>query len=65
MKGKKAAAKPRVKKASAARARAQKPKGRSTTAAASARAEKYTQPGAPWWKAYLTGGNGSAGGRGR
>jgi len=65
VKGKKAAAKPRAKKAGAARAGTQKAKGRSTSAAARARVEKYTQPGAPWWKVYLTGGNGSAGGRGR
>jgi len=62
VKRKKAAAKPRAKKRAVARTSTRKPKGR---VAVTKRADKYSQPGAPWWKVYLTGGNGAPGGRGR
>ena len=62
MKRKKAAAKPRAKKGAVARTSAQKPKARGS---ASGRADKYNQPGAPWWKVYLTGGDGAPRDRGR
>jgi hypothetical protein len=56
VKRKKAAAKPRAKKSAVARTSARKPKARGS---AIGRADKYDQPGAPWWKVYLTGGDGA------
>jgi hypothetical protein len=53
VKRKKATATARAKKKTGARTPAKKASTRRAAGPARAATDKYSQPGAPWWKAYL------------